>query len=327
MRYKKHFMIYIFVILLFSCVRDNSDDDINVPFEIDQISESVFFCTVALLRIRSEPTVDSIQIGSLRLFDMATVIERTENRSTIDDIDAYWYKIRFNDIQGYIFGGFGIVFEEKYEVKSINDIGNILSSIFQVEKLNRRIILGDQNNPMPTVLLSYGVTFMNHLFYVFIYYRASSEIDVNDVALKHNLEVRDPGIIFGLSNRFGLGDSYRILTDLSYPAEIMTPGMMTSSLRANDIITNHGSHGRYFFSAWGSEFSYDIANFLFTAKLDNIFDRVLITSINLWLDNTDFENIMRIDSNFIEQAREKRIRESVLFQILHELILRLRIGL
>ena len=327
MMFKNHFVLLILVILLFSCDRNDSVVGKNIPFEIEQISESIFFCTVASLRIRSEPTIDSIQIGSLLLFDMATVIERTESRSIIDDIDAYWYKISFNDIQGYVFGGFGVVFEGKYDVKPINDIGNILSSIFQVEELNRIIVLGDQNNPMPTVLLSYGVRFMNHNFYVFVYYRALTEIDINNVEFMHNLVVRDPANIFGLTNRFGLGDSYRILTDLSYPAEIMTPGIMASNLRASDIITNHGSRGRYFFSDWGSSFSYDIANFMFEAKLDNIFDRVLITGINLCLNNTDFENIMKIDNNFIEAARANRIKESVLFQIFYELILRLRIRL
>ena len=331
MRLKKSFMIPFVLIFLFSCVRNNDVANENVPFiasEIEQASNSTFFCTVYSLRIRSEPTVDSIQIGSLRLFDMATIIEKTEIHSIIDGIGAYWYKISFNDIQGYIFGGFGIVLEEKYEIKSIDDFGIVLSSLFEMEELSRTIVGGDQNNPMPTVILFYDVTFMNHIFRVSIYYRTILGIDISDIGFEHNLVVREPANIFGLSNHFGRGSSYRILTDLSHPSEVITtPGIMATRSRANDIITNHGNYGRYFFASWGSELTYDIANFLFKVEenFDNIFSEILITAVNLWLNPTDFENIQKIDNTFIEVARSNRVMESLLFQIFNEIILRLKI--
>jgi len=308
------------LVVLFSCTRENenkSNDEKSILVTTAEqsqanysssdsqnvLSSDMFFCTADSLRIRSEPSIDSIQIGSLRLFDMAEIIEKTENRSIIDTTDDFWYKIDFNGIEGYVFGGYGVIIKDKYVIKTINDFANILPSQFQVEEVRRLLITWVDFNKLSMIELRYDITFMEHQFSLWIFYRPSSEINASSVSTQYNLE------IINANNEFGLGDSYRLLNDHKYSSEIRT---------------NFGNVGRYFFRDWGSGFTYDIANFLFPTKFDGLFDGILITPFNLWLGGWS-PIIRRFDATFIYEARINRIRESILFHIFYEIVLRLQI--
>ena len=93
----------------------------------------------------------------------------------------------------------------------------------------------------------------------------------------------------------------------------------------DEIITYYGSKGRYFISHWGSGTSYDIACYLFEVNFDDIYDAILITSLNNWTSNND-RRILEINNNFIKEAREEEIKQSIIFQILHEIVLRMKIS-
>jgi len=58
------------------------------------------------VNIRSQPNLTSSVIGKLKLHSEIEIIERAENFQTIDDMTHYWYKIKYEDITGYIWGGF-----------------------------------------------------------------------------------------------------------------------------------------------------------------------------------------------------------------------------
>jgi hypothetical protein len=275
------------------------DNNIN----IDQTMQDSFFCIIDSLEIKSEPNESSVQIGTLNLFDMATIIEKTEYLSNINGIENIWYKISFNNVVGYVFGGFGVIINKEYEIKTIDDFANGLSSIFQIEELNRYIFTWRQYNENFMVRLDYSVTFMNHQSVLCIYYRPKEYVDVNEVSEKYNLE------IINANNQFGRGDSYRLLND---------------SRVYSEITTNFGNKGKYFFRDWGIGTSYDIANFLFEMEFDNYFDSILITPLNLWLGGWS-PAIRSVDTEFIHEARKNRIKESIIYHIFYEIILRLKI--
>jgi hypothetical protein len=58
------------------------------------------------VNIRSEPNTNSKIIGKLNLHDKIKVIETTEQKQIIDGINQFWYKIEYNNIIGYIWGGY-----------------------------------------------------------------------------------------------------------------------------------------------------------------------------------------------------------------------------
>lgn len=267
-------------------------------------SHNTFFCIDGPLRIRSEPNLTSTQVGSLQLFDTADIIDKTPNKTTIDRLSDYWYKIKTADKEGYVFGGYGIELQERYIVKEIDDIIKAFPDKFIIENTGRHIFTANTQGNIPMVALDSYITLMGNSFSMRLYFRPSTQLDITLLAKDLNLTIGN------YSNYFGRGDSYKILKDEN---------------GSDPFITNHGDKGRYFFSDWASDTTYDIANFLFETKFWVIFDGILVSSLNSWTNPRDRVNIPKISNEFIKEARTQRIKESIIFQILYEVMLRIDI--
>jgi hypothetical protein len=262
-----------------------------------------FFCIDGPLRIRNESDISSWQTGSLFLFDKVDIIGKTENKSTIDGISDYWYKIKTNDREGYVFGGYGVVLKEKHEIKKPDDFIKIFPDKFVIDGSGRAIYTSKSEGPVPIVRLSYWIQFMGHDFSLFAHFRLKDMVDAKKITAEYNLDISDA------RNSFGIGDSYKML----------------KNPRTSDAIkTKYGIQGRYFFQWWSSGISYDIANFVFELDFDNIFDGILVSVINIWTNEKDTE-IGNINNQYIIEARKNRIKEYVIYQILYELIMRTEI--
>jgi hypothetical protein len=57
------------------------------------------------VNIHSQPNTSAEIVGRLGLYDEIEILENTRERQQIDGVDQYWYKIKFNNIIGYIWGG------------------------------------------------------------------------------------------------------------------------------------------------------------------------------------------------------------------------------
>jgi len=289
-------IIFLLVILfsLISCLRDKENNEEIKLYD-------VFFCIVDQTGIKNEPDVNSEQIGSLKLFDMATIIEKTEYMSSVNGIDDFWYTINLNGLRGYVFGGDGVLIKDKYELKKIDDFANKLSSVFEVKELSRDIF--DYKDEIRAARLLYGVTFKEHSFYLEIILRPNPQVNKNNVlniAMEHNLTVNDASNFF---------DENRLKDDNI----------------SSDFVTLYGNKGRYYFAYMGSWVSYDIAEFLFETEFDNNFDGIIISPFNMWLDNRDYESLYKLSADFIEEARKNKIKESIIFQLFYEIVLRIKI--
>jgi len=58
------------------------------------------------VNIRSQPNLQSTVIGRLALHDRIEILENTDISQRINGMWAYWYRIRHNNQEGYIWGGF-----------------------------------------------------------------------------------------------------------------------------------------------------------------------------------------------------------------------------
>jgi hypothetical protein len=266
-------------------------------------SFDTFFCTDGPLRIRDSPNLSSAQIGSLNLFDKATILEKIENKITIDNINDYWYKINFKGLNGYIFGGYGIVLKDIYEIKGIDDFFKLIPDKTSIKLSNRYLFTGKYDGEIPMVQLDYVLKFVSLHFNLTIYMRPKQVLDIQTFAQKYNLEINQSG------NYFGRGDSYKSLKNIEM---------------SNEIITKYGNKGRYFFSDWASGTSRDIGTFLFEINFSNDFNGIIIQGLNMWTNYND-ENISNINNQYIIEARKNRIKESIIYQILYETILRTKI--
>jgi len=58
------------------------------------------------VNVRSEANLTGKVIGQLNINSKITIIECAFNEQTINDVSAYWYKIKYNNSNGYIWGGY-----------------------------------------------------------------------------------------------------------------------------------------------------------------------------------------------------------------------------
>jgi hypothetical protein len=129
------FFTFVFI-LLFSCqkkqnLEDNNIDDvissnnmtegrienkeINMPvykelpyYKAYQFDSGYYYMLDYPVRIRSEPNLDSETIGMLGINSRIKIISAANLDSAleIDGVGALWYEIEYEDITGYIWGGY-----------------------------------------------------------------------------------------------------------------------------------------------------------------------------------------------------------------------------
>lgn len=82
------------------------------------------------LNIRSEPSLKGNIIGIIRKGDEVTLYGNMGIKEKIDNIESYWYKIKFDDkIEGWIFGGYVKIFFENIDLDK-EDKAGILNFVF-----------------------------------------------------------------------------------------------------------------------------------------------------------------------------------------------------
>lgn len=57
------------------------------------------------VNIRTEPNITSKILCQASMGELVTIINRTDVKETIYDINAYWYYIEYNSVKGYLWGG------------------------------------------------------------------------------------------------------------------------------------------------------------------------------------------------------------------------------
>jgi hypothetical protein len=230
------------------------------------------------------------------------IIEKNTEKVLIDGITDNWYKIKKNGTEGFVFGGYGMVINESYNIVSIDDIIKIFPEEIIVSNEYRYLFV---YNNVPMIRLSYTLTCMNKDILLRIYYRPKANININEISREFNLELSNA------NSTFGTGSSYD---------QLKTDG------RSGDIILNNGEYGRFYFGNWGTEWSYDIAAFLFEKQFNKSFDGLLIIFHNLWTNNND-RRIMNINNNYIEMAKSEFVKESLYYHLFYEMIKHLDIKL
>jgi hypothetical protein len=77
-----------------------------------------FYILERSVNIYSQPNLNSRITGQLSLNDKIYITERTDTVQEIDNVWGYWYKIRKDKMEGYIFGGYIAVsfFENRIDI-------------------------------------------------------------------------------------------------------------------------------------------------------------------------------------------------------------------
>lgn len=95
-----------------SCSKEKNETEVkDMENETSAVSEDAvkgepMFVTVAVLNVRSEPTLKGEKVGSVVLGEEVSVIAKTEEKITVNGITESWFQIESEKVQGWVFGGF-----------------------------------------------------------------------------------------------------------------------------------------------------------------------------------------------------------------------------
>jgi hypothetical protein len=75
-----------------------------------------------LLRVRAEPSNKSEVLSHVRIGVVVEIIARSDNEETLENEVAYWYRINYDGLKGWVFGSYLEIFDsrslaEKYAEK------------------------------------------------------------------------------------------------------------------------------------------------------------------------------------------------------------------
>jgi hypothetical protein len=121
------------------------------------------------VNLRLEPNLKSKVIGQIERNEQIYIIECAYNEQIIDDIYSYWYKIRHNNIDGFIWGGYIAVDTFVFDVDSngindyfhfrfssvVNNINNIRGNQDIIIYINNKKIKCDFDEPSIYTSLSF----------------------------------------------------------------------------------------------------------------------------------------------------------------------------
>ena len=279
-------------------------------FAVVNISAAeIFFCCDGPLRIRDRAGLKGEILGRLKTYEYALVEEVDPNILNIDGIPGSWVKVRRGDEVGWVYGGYGIILKESYPVNELSDLEKIFPSSWTVEKLPCFLM---SRNGRSQIILQYfldtGKGFsIKHDVYIRIKGRTP---DLEGLASQYGLELVRNATSQEVS--MGMGGEYQVFRD---------GGASVS------ILSNHSKERiAYFQSDWDSSATTDIAAYLVERNFKGPYNAILFCFYNLWPDARD-PAILEIDNQFIDKARQRGELKSLNYQIILEIMKRVKFGL
>lgn len=67
--------------------------------------------TASSVRVRSEPDVSGKELGKLAVGTVVAELERSGDKSEVGNLSDYWYRIKFEGKEGWVFGGFTLEYQ------------------------------------------------------------------------------------------------------------------------------------------------------------------------------------------------------------------------
>jgi uncharacterized protein YgiM (DUF1202 family) len=66
-----------------------------------------------LLRVREEPSSQATVLSHVRLGAVMEVLTRADKEQTVENESAYWYRIDYQGLKGWVFGSYIEVFDSR----------------------------------------------------------------------------------------------------------------------------------------------------------------------------------------------------------------------
>ncbi len=102
------------MIVLASCGRSGSAERVSLPpTPVLSIRSTWAVVKSPLLRVREQPSSQSTVLSHIRLGAVMEVLTKSEKEDTVESESAYWYRIDYQGLKGWVFGTYVEVFDSR----------------------------------------------------------------------------------------------------------------------------------------------------------------------------------------------------------------------
>ena len=97
-----------------SCTRSGSSERVTLPpTAVLSIRKTWAVVKSPLLRVREEATSQSTVLSHIRLGAVMEVLTRSDTQDTVENETAYWYRIDYQGLKGWVFGSYIDIFDTR----------------------------------------------------------------------------------------------------------------------------------------------------------------------------------------------------------------------
>jgi hypothetical protein len=105
-----------------SCHRDGGQERISFPATpVLTIRSTWAVVKSPLLRVRVEATNKSAVLSHIRMGAVVEVIAKSDTEETVEDETAFWYRINYDGLKGWVFGSYLEVFDSRAKAEKFSE--------------------------------------------------------------------------------------------------------------------------------------------------------------------------------------------------------------
>ena len=99
---------------LVSCGRSGATERVSLPpTPVLSIRSTWAVVKSPLLRVREEPTNQSVVLSHIRLGAVIEVLTKSDKEETVENEPAFWYRIDYQGLKGWVFGTYIEIFDSR----------------------------------------------------------------------------------------------------------------------------------------------------------------------------------------------------------------------
>lgn len=97
-----------------SCGRGGSAERVTLPpTPVLSVRSSWAVVKSPLLRVRDQPSSQSTVLSHIRLGAVMEILTRSDKEDTVENETAYWYRIDYKGLKGWVFGSYVEMFDSR----------------------------------------------------------------------------------------------------------------------------------------------------------------------------------------------------------------------
>ena len=104
----------VLALSLASCGKTGTSERVSLPpTPVLSINSTWAVVKSALLRVREEPSNQATVLSHIRLGAVMEVLTKSDKEETVENDTAYWYRIDYQGLKGWVFGSYIEIFDSR----------------------------------------------------------------------------------------------------------------------------------------------------------------------------------------------------------------------